>query len=104
RRSEHAALDQPDAADRRAAVERRREEGIAESERADGLARRRQRHLHRRDVTWLRGHHNKTRFRMRAGVVDTSNGPYFIKLTGPEQTVAKWDAAFNQFVSSFRLQ
>ena len=49
-------------------------------------------------------HHNKTRFRMRAGVIETSNGPYFIKLTGPERTVAKWDAAFNQFVSSFRLQ
>src|SRR5215468_10464950 len=33
-------------------------------------------------------HHNKTRFRMRAGVIETSNGPYFIKLTGPERTVA----------------
>src|SRR5262249_39873259 len=49
-------------------------------------------------------HLNKPRFRMRAGVVETSNGPYFIKLTGPQQTVAKWDAAFNRFVSSFRLQ
>ncbi|HJZ78367.1 MAG TPA: hypothetical protein VKE51_41855 [Vicinamibacterales bacterium] len=49
-------------------------------------------------------HHNNPRFRMRAGVVETSNGPYFIKLTGPEQTVAKWDAAFNQFVNSFRFQ
>ena len=33
---------------------------------------------------------NKPRFRLRAGVVETSNGPYFIKLTGPEKTVAKW--------------
>jgi len=49
-------------------------------------------------------HHNKPHFRMRAGVVETSRGPYFIKLTGPERTVAKWDAAFNQFVSSFKLQ
>jgi hypothetical protein len=49
-------------------------------------------------------HHNKSRFRMRAGVVETATGPYFIKLTGPEPTVAKWDAAFNQFVGSLRLQ
>ena len=49
-------------------------------------------------------HLNKPHFRMRAGVVETSRGPYFIKLTGPERTVAKWDAAFTQFVSSFKLQ
>jgi hypothetical protein len=49
-------------------------------------------------------HHNKSRFRMRAGVVETARGPYFIKLTGPEQTVAKWDAAFNRFVGSFKFE
>ena len=49
-------------------------------------------------------HNNKPRFRMRAGVVETPSGPYFIKLTGPEQTIAKWDAAFNQFVSSLKAQ
>ena len=38
------------------------------------------------------------------GVVDTPRGPYFIKLTGPAQTIAKWDAAFNQFVSSLKAQ
>jgi hypothetical protein len=47
---------------------------------------------------------NKAHYRLRAGVVETSNGPYFIKLTGPEKTVAKWDRAFDQFVGSFRLQ
>jgi hypothetical protein len=49
-------------------------------------------------------HNNKPDFRMRAGVVDTPRGPYFIKLTGPRQTIAKWDAAFNQFVSSLKAQ
>ena len=49
-------------------------------------------------------HHNKPHFRMRAGVVDTPRGPYFIKLTGPEQTIAKWDGAFNQFVGSLKAQ
>jgi hypothetical protein len=47
---------------------------------------------------------NKPHFRLRAGVVETSNGPYFIKLTGPEKTVAKWERAFDQFVGSFKLQ
>jgi hypothetical protein len=38
--------------------------------------------------------HNKPNFRLRAGVVETANGPYFIKLTGPAKTVAKWERAF----------
>jgi hypothetical protein len=46
--------------------------------------------------------HNKPHFRLRAGVVATPNGPYFIKLTGPEKTVTKWDHAYEQFVGSFR--
>ena len=49
-------------------------------------------------------HTNKPHFRLRAGVVDTPRGPYFIKLTGPAQTIAKWDGAFNQFVSSLKAQ
>lgn len=42
--------------------------------------------------------------RMRAGVVQTPNGPYFLKLTGPVKTVTKWDQAFNQFVASLKFQ
>jgi len=49
-------------------------------------------------------HHNQAHYRLRAGVVETPRGPYFIKLTGPEKTIAKWDAAFNQFVGSFAFQ
>ena len=47
--------------------------------------------------------HNKAHFRLRAGVVETSNGPYFIKLTGPARTIAKWERAFEQFVGSLKL-
>jgi len=47
--------------------------------------------------------HNKPNFRLRAGVVETANGPYFLKLTGPAKTIAKWDRAFNQFVASLKL-
>jgi hypothetical protein len=49
-------------------------------------------------------HHNQPHFRLRAGVIETSKGPYFVKLTGPEKTVTKWDGAYNQFVNSFTLQ
>lgn len=49
-------------------------------------------------------HQNKPRFRLRAGVIDTPNGPYFIKLTGPEKTVTKWDHAYEQFVGSVRAK
>jgi hypothetical protein len=49
-------------------------------------------------------HHDSSHYRLRAGVVETSNGPYFIKLVGPEKTVAKWDAAFNQFVGSLEFK
>ena len=45
-------------------------------------------------------HHNSPNFRLRAGVVQTKNGPYFIKLTGPAKTVARWEQAFDQFVNS----
>jgi hypothetical protein len=47
---------------------------------------------------------NKPGFRLRAGVVETARGPYFIKLTGPAKTVARWDAAFTQFIGSLKLQ
>ena len=47
---------------------------------------------------------NKPQFRLRAGVVQTANGPYYIKLTGPEKTVAKWDQAFEQFVGSLKFK
>ncbi len=45
---------------------------------------------------------NKSGFRLRAAVIQTPGGPYFVKLTGPAATVAKWDAAFLAFVQSAR--
>jgi hypothetical protein len=49
-------------------------------------------------------HHNNAHYRMRAGVVETGKGPYFIKLVGPEKTIAKWERAFDQFVGSLKAQ
>jgi len=44
----------------------------------------------------------KPGFRLRAAVVETPSGPYFVKLTGPSKTIAKWDQAFQQFVGSLK--
>ena len=47
---------------------------------------------------------NKPGFRLRAAVVETKEGPYFVKLTGPEKTVARWDDAFMAFLKSLRIE
>jgi hypothetical protein len=43
---------------------------------------------------------SKSNYRMRAGVIDTPRGAYFIKLVGPEKTVTRWDQSFQDFVKS----
>jgi hypothetical protein len=48
--------------------------------------------------------HNKPAFRMRAIVVETTKGPYFIKLTGPSATIDKAGAAFDQFLQSLAFR
>ena len=48
--------------------------------------------------------HNSPNFRLRAAVIETANGPYFIKLTGPAKTVASAEKAYEQFLSSVKFQ
>jgi hypothetical protein len=48
--------------------------------------------------------HNSPNFRLRAAVIETANGPYFIKLTGPAPTIAAHDKSFEQFLSSVKHQ
>jgi hypothetical protein len=38
--------------------------------------------------------------RMRAGVIESPKGNYFIKLVGPEKTITRWDDAFMSFIKS----
>lgn len=47
---------------------------------------------------------NKPGFRMRAVVVQTPGGPYFIKLVGPAPTVTRWDKEFEQFLQSLQYK
>jgi hypothetical protein len=41
---------------------------------------------------------------LRAAVIETANGPYFIKLTGPSRTIAAAERAFEQFLASLKYQ
>ncbi|HSE96841.1 MAG TPA: hypothetical protein VLD57_01135, partial [Blastocatellia bacterium] len=48
--------------------------------------------------------HDKPNYRMRAAVIETPRGPYFVKLVGPEKTIARWDESFLAFVRSFEAK
>ncbi len=43
-------------------------------------------------------------FRLRAAVIDTPKGSYFVKLTGPEKTVNHWDQAYTDYLKSFEFR
>lgn len=44
--------------------------------------------------------YSKPAFRLKAAVVETAAGPYFVKLTGPAKTVERWNAPFAAFLKS----
>jgi hypothetical protein len=48
--------------------------------------------------------HNKPNFRLRAAVIETPGGPYYIKMTGPAKTMGAADADFNKFLGTLRYQ
>jgi len=48
--------------------------------------------------------HNNAGYRLRAAVVETPNGNYFVKLVGPEKTVAQWNESFLSYLKSFQLK
>jgi hypothetical protein len=47
--------------------------------------------------------HNSPGFQLRAAVIETANGPYFIKLTGPAKTVVAAEKQFESFLASVRF-
>ena len=49
-------------------------------------------------------HYNKPSYRMRAAVIETPRGPYYVKLVGPEKTIARWGDAFAAFVESMHFE
>ena len=48
--------------------------------------------------------HNSPGYRLRAAVIETKNGPYFIKVTGPAKTIAAAERSFEQFLNSLKYQ
>jgi hypothetical protein len=42
-------------------------------------------------------------YRLRAAVIETAKGNYFLKLVGPAKTVGRWDQSFTDFVKSFEF-
>jgi len=47
---------------------------------------------------------NKPGFRMRAAVIETAGGPYFIKFVGPTKTVSRWDKEFEAFLQTVQYK
>jgi hypothetical protein len=46
----------------------------------------------------------KAIYRLRAAIIDTPKGSYFVKLTGPEKTVGHWGQAYNDYIKSFEFK
>ena len=46
---------------------------------------------------------SKPGYRMRGAIIDTSQGPWFLKLTGPVGTVEKWSDSWTEFVDSLQI-
>ncbi len=42
----------------------------------------------------------KTHYRLLGAIAESGNGPWFIKLTGHADTVAKWESSFHSFIDS----
>jgi hypothetical protein len=48
--------------------------------------------------------YDNTNYRLRAAVIETPKGNYFLKLVGPAKTVGRWEQSFTDFVKSFEFR
>jgi hypothetical protein len=48
--------------------------------------------------------HNDANYRLRAAVIETPKGNYFLKLVGPAKTVGHWEQSVTDFVKSFEFK
>ena len=48
--------------------------------------------------------HNDANYRLRAAVIETPKGNYFVKLAGPAKTVERWDKEYNDYLKSFSFK
>jgi hypothetical protein len=45
--------------------------------------------------------HNDANYRLRAAVIETPKGNYFLKLVGPAKTVGRWEQSYTDYLKSF---
>lgn len=48
--------------------------------------------------------HNDDNYRLRAAVIETPKGNYFVKLAGPAKTVARWEQSYTEYLKSFEFK
>ena len=48
--------------------------------------------------------HNDANYRLRAAVVETPKGNYFVKLVGPAKTVGRWEQTYSDYLKSFEFK
>lgn len=48
--------------------------------------------------------HNDDNYRLRAAVIETPKGNYFVKLAGPVKTIERWDQSYNDYLKSFQFK
>ena len=48
--------------------------------------------------------HNDANYRLRAAVIETAKGNYFLKLVGPAKTMGRWEQSVTDFVKSFEFK
>jgi hypothetical protein len=47
---------------------------------------------------------NNPGYRLRAAVVETPKGSYYVKLIGPAKTITQWDQSFVAYLKSFEFK
>lgn len=48
--------------------------------------------------------HNNPDYRLRAAVIETPKGAYYVKLVGPTKTLIRWDKSFDDYLRSFEFK
>ena len=48
--------------------------------------------------------HNDANYRLRAAVIETPKGNYFVKLVGAAKTVARWEQSYSDYLKSFEFK
>ena len=48
--------------------------------------------------------YDNANYRLRAAVIETTKGNYFLKLVGPAKTVGRWEQSFTDYLKSFEFK